>query len=64
MARHTFPSDLIETQRDWDRTYEALARRNPVRTAVLRRRLLALSHDRPPRHGLPSLTCWNVMDGR
>ncbi|MEU9192421.1 hypothetical protein [Streptomyces hundungensis] len=40
MAR-TFPPDLVETQRDWIRTYAALAR-TPFRT-VLRRRLQLLS---------------------
>ncbi|WP_369245018.1 hypothetical protein [Streptomyces sp. R41] len=43
MAHHTFPDDLVEAQRDWNRTYEALARRNPARTRVLRRQLLELS---------------------
>ncbi|WSW79812.1 hypothetical protein OG390_48125 [Streptomyces sp. NBC_00996] len=43
MTHGTFPDDLIETQRDWNRTYEALARRSPARSTVLRRRLLALS---------------------
>ncbi|MFF4347882.1 hypothetical protein [Streptomyces sp. NPDC001530] len=42
MAHTTFPPDLIETQRDWIRTYEALARR-PLHTAALRRRLQELS---------------------
>ncbi|MFF3699451.1 hypothetical protein [Streptomyces sp. NPDC002221] len=40
MAR-TFPPDLVQTQRAWTRTYEALAR-TPFRTA-LRRRLQQLS---------------------
>ncbi|MFE0686072.1 hypothetical protein ACFW17_35450 [Streptomyces sp. NPDC058961] len=40
MAR-TFPPDLVQTQREWTLTYEALAR-TPLRT-VLRRRLLLLS---------------------
>ncbi|MEU3370054.1 hypothetical protein ABZ734_06105 [Streptomyces sp. NPDC006660] len=40
MAR-TFPPDLVQTQRDWMRTYDALAR-TPFRT-VLRRRLQLLS---------------------
>ncbi|MGW2789784.1 hypothetical protein ACWC9H_07640 [Streptomyces sp. NPDC001251] len=40
MAR-TFPPDLVQTQREWTRTYEALAR-TPFRT-VLRRRLQLLS---------------------
>ncbi|MET9365630.1 hypothetical protein ABZX93_32590 [Streptomyces sp. NPDC006632] len=40
MAR-TFSPDLIQTQREWTRTYEALAR-TPFRT-VLRRRLQLLS---------------------
>ncbi|MCT9093576.1 hypothetical protein N4G70_32610 [Streptomyces sp. ASQP_92] len=40
MAR-IFPPDLVETQRDWIRTYEALALA-PFRT-VLRRRLHLLS---------------------
>ncbi|MGW2865592.1 hypothetical protein [Streptomyces sp. NPDC001205] len=40
MAR-TFPPDLVQAQREWLRTYEALAR-TPFRT-VLRRRLQLLS---------------------
>ncbi|MGW2863239.1 hypothetical protein [Streptomyces sp. NPDC001205] len=40
MAR-TFPHDLVQLQRDWNRTYEALACA-PFRT-VLRRRLRVLS---------------------
>ncbi|MGW2865534.1 hypothetical protein [Streptomyces sp. NPDC001205] len=40
MAR-IFPPDLVQTQREWTRTYEALAR-TPFRT-VLRRRLQLLS---------------------
>ncbi|MEU3501690.1 hypothetical protein ABZ726_13245 [Streptomyces hundungensis] len=40
MAR-TFPLDLVQAQREWTRTYEALAR-TPFRT-VLRRRLQLLS---------------------
>lgn len=43
MARTTlFPRDLIEAQRDWHRTYQALAAR-PVHTTALRRRLQLLS---------------------
>ncbi|WP_189961789.1 hypothetical protein [Streptomyces violascens] len=40
MAR-TFPHDLVQLQREWNRTYEALASA-PFRT-VLRRRLQLLS---------------------
>ena len=43
MAHHHFPDDLIETQREWNDTYAALAHGDPVRTTVMRRRLLALS---------------------
>jgi hypothetical protein len=42
MAHTSFPPDLIRAQRDWNRTYEALARR-PLHTAALRRRLQELS---------------------
>ncbi|GAA0449519.1 hypothetical protein [Streptomyces olivaceiscleroticus] len=43
MARTTpFPQDLIDAQRDWNRTYAALAAR-PAHTAALRRRLQLLS---------------------
>ncbi|WP_405545233.1 hypothetical protein OG478_32975 [Streptomyces phaeochromogenes] len=42
MVHPSFPPDLIRAQRDWIRTYEALARR-PRHTAALRRRLQELS---------------------
>lgn len=43
MARITpFPEDLLQTQQDWNRTYEALAAR-PAHTTALRRRLQLLS---------------------
>ncbi|WP_438292802.1 hypothetical protein [Streptomyces sp. HUAS TT7] len=41
MAQTPFPHDLVQAQRDWYRTYEALAH-SPFRT-VLRRRLQLLS---------------------
>ncbi|MEU9168598.1 hypothetical protein AB0D34_12510 [Streptomyces sp. NPDC048420] len=40
---HTFPSDLIQLQADWQRTYAALAVPRPVHTTALRRRLHTLS---------------------
>ncbi|MER6616340.1 hypothetical protein [Streptomyces xantholiticus] len=43
MARTTFPNDLVQAQRDWDRTYRALAAPHPHRITPLRRRLLELS---------------------
>ncbi|AVZ74000.1 hypothetical protein SLUN_19370 [Streptomyces lunaelactis] len=42
MAHTAFPSDLVEAQRAWDRTYAELAAREVPYTA-LRRRLLRLS---------------------
>ncbi|POX42702.1 hypothetical protein C3486_03785 [Streptomyces sp. Ru73] len=43
MAHTTpFPRDLLDAQRDWNRTYAALAAR-PANTAALRRRLQLLS---------------------
>ncbi|MET9424615.1 hypothetical protein ABZY06_28420 [Streptomyces sp. NPDC006540] len=58
MARSTFPDDLMQAQREWDRVYRALAAPRPYGTAELRRRLLRLSAriftdpvwgtDRPP----------------
>ncbi|MER5184793.1 hypothetical protein ABT009_42000 [Streptomyces sp. NPDC002896] len=38
----TFPPDLVQAQREWIRTYAALAQQ-PLRTAPLRRRLQLLS---------------------
>ena len=52
MASPTFPEDLLRAQREWNRTYEALAASCPGST-VLRRRLLQLS-DVSAHH--PSLT--------
>ncbi|MYZ34776.1 MULTISPECIES: hypothetical protein [unclassified Streptomyces] len=44
MARHTFPTDLLETQTAWYITYRALAEAAPTTgAAAYRRRLLALS---------------------
>ncbi|MFI6284403.1 hypothetical protein ACIBCM_06530 [Streptomyces sp. NPDC051018] len=44
MARHTFPTDLLETQTAWYTTYRDLAgAAAPSGAAVLRRRLLGLS---------------------
>jgi hypothetical protein len=42
MAQPSFPFDLIQIQRDWNRTYAALERR-PSHTVALRRRLQQLS---------------------
>lgn len=42
MARH-FPDDLVQTQCDWLRTYEELARHPATGTTALRRRLIDLS---------------------
>ncbi|WP_331726444.1 hypothetical protein [Streptomyces uncialis] len=45
MSRHTFPTDLLETQTAWYRTYRQLAEiaATPSGAAAYRRRLLALS---------------------
>ncbi|WP_404782313.1 LexA family protein [Streptomyces pristinaespiralis] len=43
MARSTFPDDLMQVQREWDRVYRALAAPRPYGTTELRRRLLLLS---------------------
>lgn len=43
MARLSFPDDLLRAQRDWNRTYEALAVPRPQGATALRRRLLRLS---------------------
>jgi hypothetical protein len=43
MARSTFPDDLMQAQREWDRVYRALAEPRPHGAAELRRRLLQLS---------------------
>jgi hypothetical protein len=43
MARSTFPDDLVQVQREWDRVYRALAAPRRYGTAELRRRLLQLS---------------------
>ncbi|MER7665308.1 hypothetical protein [Streptomyces sp. NPDC096193] len=42
MAHTAFPSDLVQAQRDWNRTYAQLAEGAPHCT-TLRRRLLRLS---------------------
>ncbi|MFD9636911.1 hypothetical protein [Streptomyces violascens] len=52
----TFPPDLVQTQREWTRTYDALALQ-PFRT-VLRRRLQRLS-SRIARHPY-----WSAGSGR
>ncbi len=38
-----FPDDLVQTQVDWNATYQALAAPRPRDTTALRRRLLLLS---------------------
>ncbi|WP_326600940.1 hypothetical protein OG930_45025 [Streptomyces sp. NBC_01799] len=43
MEPTAFPQNLVQAQRDWIRTYEALAQPHPHRNTVLRRRLLELS---------------------
>ncbi|MGW6744817.1 hypothetical protein ACWGDX_29470 [Streptomyces sp. NPDC055025] len=43
MDDHTFPDDLVQTQRDWHAAYHALAAPGPQNTTALRRRLLRLS---------------------
>ncbi|MFD4232624.1 hypothetical protein [Streptomyces sp. NPDC058545] len=43
MEPTAFPQDLVQAQRDWIRTYEALAQPHSPRNTVLRRRLLELS---------------------
>lgn len=43
MAHTPFPHDLVQAQRDWNRTYAALAAPQPLCTTALRRRLLRLS---------------------
>ncbi|MFD4974827.1 hypothetical protein [Streptomyces sp. NPDC058424] len=43
MEHTTFPSDLMQLQVDWHRTYQALAASGPARTTELRRRLQWLS---------------------
>ncbi|MFC9844318.1 LexA family protein [Streptomyces sp. NPDC060223] len=57
MAHTTFPLDLIQAQRDWNRTYAALERR-PLHTAALRRRLQQLSAR------LASHSFWETKAGR
>ncbi|MFF8842062.1 hypothetical protein ACF08N_04895 [Streptomyces sp. NPDC015127] len=39
----TFPDDLVQAQREWIRTYVALAKAGPRDYTSLRRRLLRLS---------------------
>ncbi|MFE9953463.1 hypothetical protein ACFYRJ_39410 [Streptomyces sp. NPDC005531] len=43
MEPTAFPQDLVQAQRDWIRTYEALAHPGLPHNTVLRRRLLELS---------------------
>ncbi|MET7551023.1 hypothetical protein ABZS95_39610 [Streptomyces sp. NPDC005479] len=43
MEPTAFPQDLVQAQRAWIRTYEALAQPRPHRNTALRRRLLELS---------------------
>ncbi|MFJ2833153.1 hypothetical protein ACIPC1_37380 [Streptomyces sp. NPDC087263] len=57
MAHTTYPLDLIQAQRDWNRTYAALERR-PLHTAALRRRLQQLSAR------LASHSFWETRAGR
>lgn len=42
MPHAAFPPDLVQAQRDWNRTYALLAE-HQLHTTVLRRRLLDLS---------------------
>jgi hypothetical protein len=57
MGHHTFPLDLIQTQRDLTRVYASLERR-PVHTAALRRRLQELMKR------LASHPYWETAAGR
>ncbi|MGW5276243.1 hypothetical protein ACWEQP_27570 [Streptomyces sp. NPDC004044] len=43
MEPTAFPQDLVQAQRDWIRTYEALAHPGLPHNTALRRRLLELS---------------------
>ncbi|MFF0290740.1 hypothetical protein [Streptomyces sp. NPDC005262] len=43
MEPTAFPPDLVQAQRDWIRTYEALAHPGLLHNTALRRRLLELS---------------------
>ncbi|ONK11665.1 hypothetical protein [Streptomyces sp. MP131-18] len=43
MTLSDFPRDLVRDQRDWNRTYAALAQAGPVGQTSLRRRLIRLS---------------------
>jgi hypothetical protein len=57
MGAQTFPPELTQTQRDWNRTYEALAQQ-PPQTTALRRRLQELSSR------LASHPHWGSQTGR
>ncbi|MFD3932653.1 hypothetical protein [Streptomyces sp. NPDC058614] len=43
MDSTNLPDDLVQTQHDWNATYDALATTRPRDTTALRRRLLLLS---------------------
>ncbi|MFJ6086491.1 LexA family protein [Streptomyces sp. NPDC092369] len=57
MGYAPFPPDLIQAQRDWNRTHAALERR-PIHTTALRRRLQQLSAR------LASHPFWETRSGR
>ncbi|WP_328535311.1 hypothetical protein [Streptomyces sp. NBC_00344] len=58
MDRTPFPDDLVAAQRDWIRTYEALAAPRPCDVTGLRRRLLRLSAQ------ILTHPFWHVSGGR
>ncbi|MEU7644791.1 hypothetical protein [Streptomyces huasconensis] len=43
MVHHNYSPDLIQAQRDWTRTYQALAQNRADHNTLLRRRLIGLS---------------------
>ncbi|MEU4800453.1 hypothetical protein [Streptomyces sp. NPDC023327] len=40
MVHHNYSPDLVQTQRDWTRTYQALAHTRARHNTALRRRLI------------------------
>ncbi|MEU5583086.1 hypothetical protein ABZ791_36435 [Streptomyces huasconensis] len=43
MVHNHYSPDLVQAQRDWTRTYQALAEAGAAHNTVLRRRLIGLS---------------------
>ncbi|MBM7167547.1 hypothetical protein JQK87_03790 [Streptomyces sp. G44] len=43
MVHNNYSPDLVQTQRDWTRTYQALAQARADHNTLLRRRLIGLS---------------------